>query len=141
VWRGLHDKKAKKLAFFLVSSLERREERKQEVGGVIDQTCIGTTSYEGGWARRSLDLPATPPHRDLGHGNDEGQEAPYFNSDITRPADIPWSLFTCRRGGNARFPEVKPMWFAYRIPISGRTPCQARQTSPTDPEQGGGSSA
>jgi hypothetical protein len=89
VWRGLHAKKAKRLAFFLVSSLERREERKQEVGGVIDQTYIGSTSYEGGRARRGLDLPATPPHRDQGHGNDEGHEARFFNSDISSPASVP----------------------------------------------------
>ena len=95
---------------------------KYEVGGVIDQTYIGSTSYEDGWARRGLDLPATPPHRDLGRGDDAGEESRYFNSDITRPADIPWSLFTYRRGSNARFPDVKPMWFAYRNPISGRTP-------------------
>lgn len=95
---------------------------KYEVGGVIDQTYIGSTSYEDGWARRGMNLPATPPHRDMGRGDDEGEAARYFNSDITRPADIPWSLFTYRRGVSPRTADVKPMWFAYRNPISGRTP-------------------
>lgn len=94
---------------------------KYEVGGVIEQTWIGSTSWEDGWARRGLGLPPSEPHRVMPERPDPGPR--YFNDEISRPPALPWSLFEGYfRASDARFPEQKPMWFHYRNPISGRTP-------------------
>jgi hypothetical protein len=94
---------------------------KFQVGGVIEQTWIGSTSWEDGWARRGLNLAPTEPHRVMPPRPGAGPR--YYNGDISRPPAIPWSLFQDYfRASNARYPEQKPMWFHYRNPISGRTP-------------------
>lgn len=95
---------------------------KSEVGEVIEQGWINSVGW--GWARNGTDLPRSEPHKAMSPVPSSGPRY-YYNNDINRPPAIPRELMKDYRfAGRVRFPEVKPMWFHYRNPISGRTtPC------------------
>ncbi|WP_298163286.1 nuclear transport factor 2 family protein [Brevundimonas sp.] len=89
---------------------------KMRVGGVIDETYFNSSSYAEGWARSRPRGAVTPgaPRQASRNGN-----------PISFAPDIPWSLYADYRRRNfstTNYPDIKPMWFAYRNPISGRTP-------------------
>jgi hypothetical protein len=94
---------------------------KMQIGGEIDEQYFSTQNYKDGWARpQKPAAPAVVP---------PGEDAPPPPSGITNtadfPPDVPWSLFDAfRRKGMAatNWPDIKPMWFAYRNPVSGRVP-------------------
>lgn len=103
---------------------------KMKVGGVIDETYFNSPSYEEGWAkpragRRNVapeegSAPASGPT-----AGTQGGVARRNGGTIDFPPDIPWTLFDDYRRKDFRttnWPEIKPMWFHYRNPVSGRVP-------------------
>jgi hypothetical protein len=96
---------------------------KMDVGGVIDETYFQSRNYRDGWARVTPPQPPPPGARPVAPrtGGPTG-----ITNTIDFPPDIPWTLFAdYRRKGfttNSWPTGVKPMWFHYRNPVSGRTP-------------------
>jgi SnoaL-like domain len=87
---------------------------KLQMGGEIDETYFNSTNYKDGWAR-----PSTTP------GPASRKAATGISNEIDFPPDIPWSLFMDFRLKGMRennWPDIKPMWFSYRNPVSGRIP-------------------
>jgi len=98
---------------------------KMEIAGVIDETYFNSRNYKEGWANPPADGRRGPAP------GEEGPAAPrskWFNGitgGINFPPDIPWTMFSDFRRkdfSTTNWPEIKPMWFAYRNPVSGRTP-------------------
>jgi hypothetical protein len=87
---------------------------KLQMGGEIDETYFNSSNYKDGWARPSKTPgPASRP------------AATGISNEIDFPPDIPWSLFAGFRLKGMRennWPDIKPMWFSYRNPVSGRYP-------------------
>ncbi|WP_176743267.1 nuclear transport factor 2 family protein [Streptomyces sp. MnatMP-M27] len=86
---------------------------KMRVAGVIDETYFNSSSYENGWAKPTTQQPGT------------GDGASRNGSPISFPPDIPWSYyddFRRKDWDTIKWPDIKPMWFAYRNPVSGRLP-------------------
>lgn len=111
---------------------------KMNVGGVIDETYFNSNGYKNGWAREirargARGAGAGPTNSEAAPAGRGGQQAaPAAGRGASRngnpiqfPPDIPWTLFDdFRRKGfrDANWPDIKPMWFHYRNPVSGRTP-------------------
>ena len=97
---------------------------KMKVGGVIDETYFNSSSYAEGWARsRPRGERAAPPAGPTIPG--AARPASRNGNPISFAPDIPWTLYANYRRKNfssTNFPDIKPMWFAYRNPITGRTP-------------------
>jgi hypothetical protein len=97
---------------------------KMQVGGEIDETYFSSPNWKDGWAK-----PGERPNR-AGTGDAgwrPGMPPPLsgITNTIDFPPDIPRTVFdTYRWKGmqGTNWPDIKPMWFAYRNPISGRTP-------------------
>ena len=99
---------------------------KLSVGGAIDEKYFESRNYKDGWARPPV-RPATgapPPRRSLSK-----QDMALFNrlgNPVYFPPDVPSSTLSARLKGFGRgsplWPEIKPMWFAYPNPVSGRIP-------------------
>ena len=97
---------------------------KMKVGGEIDETYISSSSWKDGWAR--------PQERSARTGTGDagwrpGMPPPLsgITNTIDFPPDIPRTVFDSYRWKgmqSTNWPEIKPMWFAYRNPVSGRTP-------------------
>jgi hypothetical protein len=98
---------------------------------MIDQKYFSSPNYFQGWARPAAPAArgegagrrgATPPG---GRAGGSGRGATVFASGIDFPPDMPASVMTEYRRKNfnsVNYPEIKPMWFHYRNPVSGRTP-------------------
>ena len=105
---------------------------KMNVGGVIDETYFNSQGYKQGWGkpdgRGRGPGPvgeAGAPQAARGTGAPGGRGVSRNGNPIDFPPDIPWTVFAdFRRKGfsEANWPEIKPMWFHYRNPVSGRTP-------------------
>jgi hypothetical protein len=97
---------------------------KMQVGGEIDETYISSSSWKDGWAK----LQERPSRAGTGDaGWRPGMPAPLsgITNTIDFPPDIPRTVFDTYRWKGMQatnWPEIKPMWFAYRNPITGRTP-------------------
>ncbi len=95
---------------------------KMRVGGWIDETYFNSRSYALGWARP--DAPTTERQQGGAPADQSARGSP-----VSFPPSIPADQLG-RRGygvvrgypGFAAWPEIKPMWFHYRNPISGRMP-------------------
>ncbi|NBB52821.1 nuclear transport factor 2 family protein [Rhizobium sp. CRIBSB] len=95
---------------------------KMRVGGWIDETYFSSRSYALGWARP--DDPSTVRQQGGAPADQSARGSP-----VEYPPSIPADQLG-RRGygvvrgypGFASWPDIKPMWFHYRNPISGRTP-------------------
>ncbi len=97
---------------------------KMQVGGEIDETYVSSSSWKDGWAR-----PAERPSRAAtgDAGWRPGMPAPLsgITNTIDFPPDIPRTVLDGYRWKGMQatnWPDIKPMWFAYRNPVSGRTP-------------------
>ncbi len=85
----------------------------------IDEPYFQSASYADGWAR--FPAPVPPP---------SGPRKPTIMDKLIHdfPPDIPLTTMPMREqgfGGDAKiieFPDIKPMWFSYRNPVSGRVP-------------------
>ncbi|MCP5144916.1 MAG: alpha/beta fold hydrolase [Gammaproteobacteria bacterium] len=85
----------------------------------IDEPYWTSHGYEDGWAR----VPVPEP---------QSGEAPALSPFFTRvldqlPPDVPLSAMPLRQygfvpGALISWPDIKPMWFHYRNPVSGREP-------------------
>ena len=80
-----------------------------------DQVYFRCASFRDGWARKS-NAPARP------RSNKNAIE-PLRNF----PADVPRASMPIRHhgslpGDSIEWPDIKPMWFAYKNPVSGRLP-------------------
>jgi len=80
-----------------------------------DQPYFSSSGFKGGWARKS-----TTQTRQRQNVNAVG---PLRNF----PADVPRTSLPIRHHGSLPgdtivWPEIKPMWFAYKNPVSGRLP-------------------
>jgi hypothetical protein len=105
---------------------------KMKVGGVIDETYFSSQGYKQGWAKpnpagrgRSAGPAPDADNTAAGPGRQGGRGVSRNGNPIDFGPDIPWSLFDgFRRKGfrEANWPDIKPMWFHYRNPVSGRTP-------------------
>ncbi len=95
---------------------------KFSVGGQIDEKYFESRSWKQGWARPLGDgLPgsgtvlATPPAL-----------ADRLGNPVDFPPDVSGATMPARLRGFARgspvWPQIKPMWFAYPNPVSGRIP-------------------
>jgi hypothetical protein len=111
---------------------------------LIDETYFNSPSYADGWARpgpgpgRNTGAPATstPPAsaqagRQGGSGEESargrgagGRGATVYGRGIEMAPDLPTAVMSefRRKDFNVQYPAVKPMWFHYRNPVSGRTP-------------------
>ncbi len=97
---------------------------KMLVGGEIDETYIASSNWKDGWGK--------PPERVNRAGTGDagwrpGMPAPQsgITNTIDFPPDIPRTVFDTYRWKDMQatnWPDIKPMWFAYRNPVSGRTP-------------------
>jgi hypothetical protein len=97
---------------------------KMHVGGEIDETYINSSSWKDGWAR-----PQPRPNRtgtgDAGWRPGMPPPSTGITNTIDFPPDIPRTVFDNYRWKDMQatnWPDIKPMWFAYRNPVSGRTP-------------------
>jgi SnoaL-like domain len=80
-----------------------------------DQVYFRSASFRDGWARKST-APAQPR-------TNKNAIEPLRNF----PADIPRASMPIRHHGSLpgdaiEWPDIKPMWFAYKNPVSGRLP-------------------
>ena len=80
-----------------------------------DQVYFRCASFRDGWARKS-----TPPAQPRSNKN---AIEPLRNF----PADVPRASMPIRHhgslpGDSIEWPDIKPMWFAYKNPVSGRLP-------------------
>lgn len=101
---------------------------KMKVGGWIDETYFSSPSYEQGWAK-----PGQAGRRNQnGRGVPEvaaSEELGRARQSFRYPPDIPSDKLGRRafgvvsgQPGFASWPDIKPMWFHYVNPISGRVP-------------------
>jgi hypothetical protein len=97
---------------------------KMVMGGEIDETYISSPSWKLGWGRPPV-RSARAPTGDAGWR--PGMPPPI--SGITNTIDFPPDIFRTEYDGYrwkdmqaTNWPDIKPMWFAYRNPVSGRTP-------------------
>ncbi len=98
-----------------------------------DQVYFRCASFKDGWARKST-APAQPkPNKNA--------VEPLRNF----PADVPRASMPIRHhgslpGDSIEWPDIKPMWFAYKNPVSGRLPplyCPDLKTCEKDLEAAG----
>jgi hypothetical protein len=96
---------------------------KMKVGGEIDETYFSSRSWKEGWANPMPPVAPTATPRAWRPGDPEPV------SDITNtidfPPDIPRALYNGNRlkgMATTNWPEIKPMWFAYRNPVTNRVP-------------------
>lgn len=101
---------------------------KMKIGGWIDETYFSSRNYALGWAkpgeggRRSQDGRGVPEAA-------ASEELAQARQSFRYPPDIPSDKLG-RRGfgvvagqpGFASWPDIKPMWFHYVNPVSGRKP-------------------
>jgi hypothetical protein len=93
-----------------------------------DQPYFTSSSFKDGWARKST----TP----AGRATNRNAIEPLRNF----PPDVPRASMPIRHHGSLPgdmivWPEIKPMWFSYRNPVSGRVPplyCPDLKTCETD---------
>jgi hypothetical protein len=103
---------------------------KMNVGGIIDETYFHSPSYKEGWAKpRPPSQPwmqeAAPAKPGAAPVRLQGGVPARNAGQIGFEPDIPWSVFDDYRRKDFRttnWPDIKPMWFHYRNPVSGRTP-------------------
>lgn len=98
---------------------------KMDTAGEIDETYFSSRNWKEGWARPlpSGQRPAPPAPRP--EGAPRVRPGSGITNTIEFPPDIPWTLhddFRRKDFTSINWPDVKPMWFAYRNPVSGRTP-------------------
>ena len=97
---------------------------KMKVGGWIDETYFNSKSYALGWAKP--DAPVDEPQQGRAAGRRAGGPPA---SQLSYPPERP-SNGLGQRGygvvngypGFASWPDIKPMWFHYLNPVSGRRP-------------------
>ena len=92
---------------------------KMDVGGEIDETYFSSANWKDGWAKPAArgaaerqPVPGKPPMSGI-------------TNTIDFPPDIPrtqYDGFRWKDMQSTNWPEIKPLWFAYRNPVSGRTP-------------------
>jgi hypothetical protein len=93
-----------------------------------DQPYFSSSSFKDGWARKST----TPSPR----ATNRNAVEPLRNF----PPDVPRASMPVRHHGSLPgdlivWPDIKPMWFSYRNPVSGRVPplyCPDLKTCETD---------
>lgn len=97
---------------------------KMVMGGEIDETYISSPSWKQGWAKPEMRSNRAPTGA---AGWRPGMPPP--SSGITNTIDFPPDIFRTEYDGYrwkdmqaTNWPDIKPMWFAYRNPVSGRTP-------------------
>ena len=95
---------------------------KMNVGGGIDETYFMSPSYRQGWANPVVGADPMAAAAAAGPNAPRGPRVEF-------PPDIPISALGKRGEGFARglpnyisWPQIKPMWFHYRNPVSGRVP-------------------
>ena len=100
---------------------------KWAIGGWIDETYWNSRGYKLGWAKPNEPLTegqgssraAVVPPRDPGLA--ERREALSYPSDIDSLGPRAAGIVN-GAPGFAAWPDIKPMWFEYKNPISGRVP-------------------
>ncbi len=80
-----------------------------------DQTYFTSSGFKDGWARKATGQPWPNPNKNA--------IEPLRNF----PADVPRASLPVRHHGSLPgdtivWPDIKPMWFAYKNPVSGRLP-------------------
>jgi hypothetical protein len=108
---------------------------KFSVGGAINEKYFESISWKDGWAKPRGDglpkanLPAAatgkgPAIDFVGEGG--ASLANRLGNPVDFPPDVPSSKMPTRLAGfvsgSPVWPQIKPMWFAYPNPISGRIP-------------------
>jgi hypothetical protein len=81
-----------------------------------DQPYFTSAGFREGWARRSS---ATPTPRAANRNAIEPQRN--FPADVPR-ASMPLRHRGSLPGDTVAWPDIKPMWFSYKNPVSGRLP-------------------
>lgn len=107
---------------------------KFRVGGAIDETYFASSGYKQGWARpaaagaaRGGGFPTASSGG--GRGSTPAPGTRVLNLEADFPPDFSYSEMPYRGQGFARtlpnfaaWPDIKPMWFHYKNPVSGRVP-------------------
>jgi hypothetical protein len=80
-----------------------------------DQPYFTSSGYKAGWARKS-DLPAVriPTRNSIEPLRNFPPDVPRASMPIRHHGSLP--------GDTIAWPDIKPMWFSYRNPVSGRVP-------------------
>ena len=100
---------------------------KMVVGGEIDETYFGSPTWKDGWGKPRERVAGAADTTGTDGGWRPGMPPPLsgITNTIDFPPDISRTVFdTYRWKGmqSTNWPDIKPMWFAYRNPVSGRTP-------------------
>jgi hypothetical protein len=82
-----------------------------------DQPYFSSPSFQDGWARKST-VPTLP--RQIGVKN-VIEPLRNFPPDVPR-SSMPIRYHGSLPGDTIMWPDIKPMWFAYKNPVSGRIP-------------------
>lgn len=95
---------------------------KMRVGGWIDETYFNSRSYALGWARP--DDPSQERQQGGAPPSESGRNSPVAFPPSIAADQLGRRGYGVVRGypGFASWPDIKPMWFHYRNPVSGRTP-------------------
>jgi hypothetical protein len=98
---------------------------KLSVGGAIDEKYFQSTGWKDGWARPRTRASA-PTTRPAPSSPSAGSLSRRLGNPVDIPPDVPAASMPARLRGFVRgspiWPEIKPMWFAYPNPVSGRLP-------------------
>lgn len=82
-----------------------------------DQPYFTSSGFENGWARK----PAAPSQPRQNARKNSVEPLRNFPADVPR-ASMPIRHHGSLPGDMIVWPDIKPMWFAYRNPVSGRLP-------------------
>ncbi|MCP5145952.1 MAG: nuclear transport factor 2 family protein [Gammaproteobacteria bacterium] len=100
---------------------------KMRVGGWIDETYFRSRSYALGWAKPNA--PATAEQQGFGIRASAEDKVDQARRGLRYPPDIAPEQLGMRGAGivsgfpgYADWPAIKPMWFHYVNPVSGRVP-------------------
>jgi hypothetical protein len=99
-----------------------------------DQPYFNSPSFQDGWARKPV--PQTQPRRIT--RNNTIEPLRNFPPDVSR-SSMPVRFHGLMPGDTISWPEIKPMWFFYKNPVSGRVPplyCPDLKTCEKDLEAG-----
>jgi hypothetical protein len=82
-----------------------------------DQPYFSSPSFQDGWARK----PTAQAQQRRNPRNNSIEPLRNFPADVPR-SSMPIRFHGLMPGDNIAWPNIKPMWFAYKNPVSGRPP-------------------
>jgi len=97
---------------------------KLSVAGAIDEKYFQSDNYKDGWARPASD--GSPRAQSAAAPMGPVSAAGRLGNPIDFPSQVKFASMPTRLAGfgrtSAGWPQIRPMWFAYPNPVSGRIP-------------------